>query len=84
VHFHQPNNTSKGNICLLDDQLKTPLASFLLRIYSIISQDSRLPYVLAMASEFKLSATLRGHEEDVCILSCDFTILKLEDLVSFA
>lgn len=26
----------------------------------------------AMASEFKLSATLRGHEEDVSILSCDF------------
>lgn len=35
-------------------------------------------HIRAMASEFKLSATLRGHEEDVSIsLSCDFSVTYL-------
>jgi hypothetical protein len=35
-------------------------------------------HVRAMASEFKLSATLRGHEEDVSVSSsCDFSITYL-------
>jgi hypothetical protein len=71
-----PNETHRKatSACFLTNQLKiTSRKISIPRLYNISQQNSRQSHALAMANEFKLSATLRGHEEDVS-LSCDFPI----------
>jgi hypothetical protein len=86
VHFTTIKHVERRlhNLLALTNQLEKRLQTLTTRNLHHPPTEFLSLTALAMASEFKLSATLRGHEEDVSILSCDFLISRSSWFYSYS
>ena len=76
LHHQTHFERQRLDLLALTNQPKTPFANSYYPNLQHSPTETPQVTTFAMASEFKLSATLRGHEEDVSILSCDFLISR--------